>query len=233
MTDARVVFLGPSLASVEAARRLDARYLPPIRRGDLPGVVAEGVREIGIVDGEFGQSLAVSVMEIRAALSAGARIFGAASMGALRAVECRSLGMIGVGWIFDRYADGSLTSDDEVALVFNPQDLRAITMPLVTIRWSLQLAVEEGVLAPSAAPALLDAARNIGFKMRDADELLHAVAESACKEDMRSLLAFMHRHPLRTDRKRLDALLLLEAMNQGAGGHAEPACETCVAVACR
>jgi hypothetical protein len=221
-----VVFLGPSLASVEAATRLDARYLPPIRRGDLPRVVAEGIREIGIVDGEFGQSLAVSVMEIRAALSAGARIFGAASMGALRAVECRSLGMIGIGWIFDKYADGSLTSDDEVALVFNPQDLRAITIPLVTIRWSLQLAVEEGVLAPSAAPALLDAARNIGFKMRDADELLRAVSESACKEAMRSLLAFMQRHPLRTDRKRLDALLLLKAMNQGARGHAECGCET-------
>ena len=226
MTDTRVVFLGPSLASVEAATRLDARYLPQICRGDLPRVVAEGIREIGIVDGEFGQSLAVSVMEIRAALSAGARIFGAASMGALRAVECRSLGMIGIGWIFDKYADGSLTSDDEVALVFNPQDLRAITIPLVTIRWSLQLAVEEGVLAPSAASALLDAARNIGFKMRDADELLHAVSESACKQAMRSLLEFMHRHPLRTDRKRLDALLLLEAMNQGAGGHAERGCET-------
>ena len=214
MTDTRVVFLGPSLASAEAASRLAASYLPPIRRGDLPRVVADGIREIGIVDGEFGQSLAVSVMEIRAALSAGARIFGAASMGALRAVECRSLGMIGIGWIFDKYAAGSLTSDDEVALLFNPHDLRPMTIPLVNIRWSLQLAVEEGLLAPAAVPVLLDAARSIGFKMRDADGLLQAVSGAAGEQPMQRLVDFMHRHPLRTDRKRLDALMLLDAMKQ-------------------
>jgi hypothetical protein len=226
MPDTRVVFLGPSLAPQEAATRLDARYLPPIRRGDLPRALAEGVREFGIVDGEFGQSLAVSVMEIRAALSAGAKIFGAASMGALRAAECRSLGMIGIGWIFEKYVDGSLTSDDEVALVFNPRDLRAITIPLVTLRWSLQLAVTQGVLQPSAIPVLIDAARSIGFKDRDADALLHAVSESPCEPDMKSLLEFMQRHPLDTDRKRLDALLLLEAMNQRAGGRIERGCDT-------
>jgi hypothetical protein len=99
-----------------------------------------------------------------------------------------------------------------------------MTIPLVTIRWSLQLAVEEGVLAASAAPALLDVARTVGFKMRDADALL-AVSTSACREGMSSLLAFMQCHPLRTDRKRLDALLLLKAMSQGAGGRAERGCD--------
>src|SRR4051794_37848995 len=117
---ARVVFLGSSLDPKEAAARLEACYLPPIRRGDLPRVIAEGTRSIGIIDGEFGQSLAVSVMEICAGLRQGIRIWGAASMGALRAAECQSVGMVGVGWIFQQYADGHMRNDDEVALLFDP-----------------------------------------------------------------------------------------------------------------
>src|SRR5215203_3507429 len=113
-----VVFLGPSLDFTEAETHLKALYLPPIRRGDLPKVIAEGARTIGIIDGEFGQSLAVSVMEIRAGLEQGIHVWGAASMGALRAAECQSLGMSGVGWIFQGYVDGSLRADDEVALLF-------------------------------------------------------------------------------------------------------------------
>jgi len=221
MSETRVVFLGPSLSPQEAATHLDARYLPPIRRGDLPRAVAEGARELGIVDGEFGQSLAVSVMEIRAAISAGAKVFGAASMGALRAAECRSMGMIGIGWIFEKYVDGSLTSDDEVALLFSSHHLRAITIPLVTIRWSVEMAIAEGVCATSDGRALIDVARTIGFKERDADELLRTASESSCEPAMRCLLEFMQRHPLRTDRKRLDALLLLDAMNQSTGVRSE------------
>jgi len=214
VANTRVVFLGPSLACDEAATRLNARYLPPIRRGDLPGVVAEGAREIGIVDGEFGQSLAVSVMEIRAAIGEGARVFGAASMGALRAAECQSLGMLGVGWIFDNYAAGLLRSDDEVALLFDPRDLRAITIPLVNIRWALHLAVEEGVLSASSAVHLLYVARAVRFKVRDQEQLLKAVSDSTWQSQMRTLLEFMQTNPSRTDRKRLDALMLLELMQQ-------------------
>src|SRR4030095_12095643 len=103
-TDGRtVVFLGPSLESDEALGHLPAHYLAPIRRGDLPAVIANGARSVGIVDGEFGQSLAVSVMEVCAALRQGVRIWGAASMGALRAAECRSMGMTGGGSIFPKY----------------------------------------------------------------------------------------------------------------------------------
>ena len=42
---------------------------------------------VGIIDGVFDQALSVSVFEIRAALKRGVIIWGAASMGALRAVE--------------------------------------------------------------------------------------------------------------------------------------------------
>lgn len=207
-----VVFLGPSLNSSEAATYFAAEYLPPIRRGDLPRVIADGAQAIGIVDGEFGQSLAVSVMEICAGLKRGVRIWGAASMGALRAAECQSAGMVGVGWIFQNYADGFLQAYDEVALLFDPQTYRATTIPLVNIRWALQTAVSSGVLLESAGPLLLNSARSIRYTERTFAALLNVAARSELSSEMRAFVDFMKANPLRIDRKRLDALMLLDAM---------------------
>jgi TfuA protein len=210
-----VVFLGPSLNSSEAATYLAAEYLPPIRRGDLPRVIADGAQAIGIVDGEFGQSLAVSVMEICAGLKRGVKIWGAASMGALRAAECQSAGMVGVGWIFQHYVEGFLRADDEVALLFDPRNYRATTIPLVNIRWALQTAVSLGVLSDSAGPSVLNLARSIRYTERTFAALLDVAARSEFSSEMRAFVDFMKENPLQTDRKRLDALLLLDAM-QGA-----------------
>jgi hypothetical protein len=207
-----VVFLGPSLEWREAMERLQARYLPPVRRGDLPRAIADGARAIGMIDGEFGQSLAVSVMEIRAALQGGVKIWGGASMGALRAVECQAVGMRGVGWIFKKFADGSLRADDEVALLFDARDYRPLTIPLVNVRWAIQNAIEAGVLPPAAEEELVRVVRKVGFKSRTYDRLLSAGADSQVGTEMEVLVAYMKRSPLRTDRKRLDALMVLDAM---------------------
>ena len=118
-----VVFLGPTLAREDAERILDADYLPPICRGDL-AKLPEHVRYVGIVDGEFYQSLSVSPKEVLKLLRRGVTVFGSSSMGALRAAETWKLGMIGVGKIFAMYRDGILDADDEVAL-----DLRTRNLP--------------------------------------------------------------------------------------------------------
>jgi len=208
-----VVFLGPSLNSSEAATYLEAEYLPPIRRGDLPRVIADGAQAIGIVDGEFGQSLAVSVMEICAGLKRGVKIWGAASMGALRAAECQSAGMVGVGWIFQNYVSGYLRADDEVALLFDPRNYRATTIALVNIRWALQTAVSMGVLSESAVPLVLNSARSIRYTERTFAALLSAAARSEFSSEMRAFVEYMKENPLQLDRKRLDALLLVDAMH--------------------
>jgi TfuA protein len=214
----RVVFLGPSLNHSEAATHFAAEYLPPIRRGDLPRVIADGARVIGIIDGEFGQSLAVSVMEICAGLKHGLKIWGAASMGALRAAECQSAGMVGVGWVFQNYVDGFLRADDEVALLFDPRNYRAMTIPLVNIRWALESAVPAGVISEAAGPLLLNSARSIRYNERTFAALLNAAADSEFISEMRAFVEFMKENPLQTDRKRLDALLLLDAMQSATQG---------------
>ncbi len=94
-----VVFLGPSLDVTTAETILPgATFLPPICQGQLLSAVDRhqpGV--VGIVDGEFGQSLSVWHKEILHVLGRGVRVFGASSMGALRAAECDVYGMEGVG----------------------------------------------------------------------------------------------------------------------------------------
>ena len=56
-----VVFLGPSLPISRAQAVLpEATYLPPIRRGDLIAALHDRPAIVGIIDGQFLQSLAVS-----------------------------------------------------------------------------------------------------------------------------------------------------------------------------
>jgi hypothetical protein len=204
------IFLGPSLDRAAAAKYFAATYFPPIRRGDLRRAVEGGARTVGIIDGEFGQSLAVSVLEIRAALDQGVKVLGASSMGALRAAECDVLGMKGVGWIYERYKDGTLMADDEVALLFDPQSGRAMSLPLVNVRWSIELAgIENG-------PSLLEIARAIPFSQRTTQALITGARGTPFEVAIHSLVQFMDKEPFRCDRKRLDALQLLECLSLSA-----------------
>ena len=141
-----VVFLGPSLDRLAAAALLPADYRPPAARGDLSRAVREGARVIGLIDGVFFQESSVGHREILAALSAGVRVVGASSMGALRAAELHTLGMEGVGEVYRMYRDGILVSDDEVALAFDPETCIALSEPLENIRATLARAEEERML---------------------------------------------------------------------------------------
>jgi hypothetical protein len=80
-----IVFVGPSISREEAERHLGADFRPPCRRGDLEQMRRGCI--VGIIDGVFHQDLAVSPREILQAVDRGVHVFGAASMGALRAAE--------------------------------------------------------------------------------------------------------------------------------------------------
>ena len=104
-----VVFLGPSLSADEARRTLRARYLSPVRCGDVLRVRRLKPRAIAIVDGLFESVASVWHKEILLALEDGIAVYGATSMGALRAAELEPFGMIGIGTIFEAYRDGVYT----------------------------------------------------------------------------------------------------------------------------
>src|ERR1039458_8350733 len=131
-----VVFTGPSLHPRDAAALLDATFLPPIKRGDLDPLLVSKPAAIGIIDGEFYQSLAVAPKEVLAQLEIGVAVYGAASMGALRAVELHRYGMIGVGSVFRLFRRGVLDADDELALTYSKETWRPLSEPLVDNRYA-------------------------------------------------------------------------------------------------
>jgi hypothetical protein len=176
-----IVYLGPSLDRSSARRLLPADYRPPVRRGDLP---ASHEGTIVIVDGEFGQSLSVSPNEILRLLDGGTRVIGAGSMGALRAAELQPFGMEGCGWVFDAYASGRIIADDEVAVMFSPHDLAALTVPLVNVRsW-----LETSDLDARAAQRLLRVARAIFYADRSPERLFAAWEAAVGAPELRRLL---------------------------------------------
>ncbi|WP_411196226.1 TfuA-like protein, partial [Rhizobium sp.] len=116
----KVIFAGPSLPDAESLAGEAIRVLPPAMQGDVLAQLERGANVIGLIDGGFEYAAPVRHKEILHALSLGVAVFGAASMGALRAAECHPFGMIGIGRIFEDYRTGRLVDDAAVALMHAP-----------------------------------------------------------------------------------------------------------------
>lgn len=149
MAENVAVFVGPSLDPDRAAELLpSATLFPPVRLGDVCVAVLDGFDVIVIIDGFFEQVPTVWHKEILWALSRGCSVYGASSMGALRAAELAAFGMCGVGTIFERFGDGTYNDDDEVTIVHADDDelgYRALSVAMATIREALEQATLDGL----------------------------------------------------------------------------------------
>ncbi len=163
-----VVFLGPSLPVAEAKTLLAADYRPPARQGDVFRAIDARVKVLVLIDGLFESVPSVWHHELRAAMASGIVVFGAASMGALRAAELREYGMRGVGRIYRRYVSGDLVDDDAVALLHGPQEyqFRGLTVPWVNVEATLQLARSKGMLSTAAARQMRVVAQALHYQER-------------------------------------------------------------------
>jgi len=170
-----IVFLGPSLERSAAEKILSAEYRPPAKRGDLLAAVHDGALIIGLIDGVFHQESAVAHREILTAIKKGVRVVGASSMGALRAAEMDTLGMVGIGEIYRMYKSGELESDDEVALVFDPSSGLALSEPLINIRFTLKRALKEEIIDTTVHDTLLASARSLFYPKRTYRSIVSAV----------------------------------------------------------
>lgn len=208
--DEIVVFLGPSLPPQEAVRLLPATYLPPAEQGDIAGVVTDlKPRVIALIDGVFLSRPAVWHKEILYALSRGIHVFGASSMGALRASELAEFGMKGVGSIFERFASGEFLDDDEVALVHEGADheFRPLTEPMVNIRATLDAAVQAQVITSAEQTALIQLAKDVYFAQRTRAAFFRAARDQGLLPPSSTLPSFFESNYV--DAKRQDALALL------------------------
>lgn len=175
MTD--FVFLGPSLTRDRASELLDAVYLPPVAMGDLYLLVETRARpgdRIAIIDGMFENVPAVWHKEILYALSSGMHIFGASSMGALRAAETAPYGMVGVGEVYAAYQNGLIEDDDEVAVAHATSEhgYRPLSDAMVNIRFAVERLVAQGIIESSDGAALIRFAKAQHYSERNWGDVL-------------------------------------------------------------
>lgn len=208
-----VLFVGPSLDPGVAAAVFPGEVLPPIKRGDIDALIAQSRPPdiIGIVDGAFLQTMAISPKEVLRALDRRIRVYGSSSMGALRAVECMPFGMIGIGRVFELYASGEIDADDEVAITFDGDTGRALCEPMVNLRISLRAAAEAGIVSEATAERVTSIAQASHFPARSHARLLHAAREEINAVDHAALVAWFAGSDA-PNQKRADALELIAAV---------------------
>lgn len=212
-----IVFIGPSMPA-GAALPEGVETRPPAKTGDLYRACAEDVALIALVDGRFGDCRAVLHDEILHALDRGIHVWGAASLGALRAVECLPFGMRGIGRIFELYRDGAIEDDHEVALVHGPAALGSppVSVPLVNVRLTLADGVAAGTIGAGDAAAILEAAAGIHY----ADLTWAGLAARLDDRRARCLDAVLAGGT--RDHKREDAALLLREIGAAAAAGLGP-----------
>ncbi|MEO7042206.1 MAG: TfuA-like protein [Gemmatimonadaceae bacterium] len=184
MTKSRsVVFVGPTYAPVAASRlieRVGFEWLPPAERGDIDRIASGPAGIIVLVDGKFGQSLAVGHAELRRALTRGWTVCGLSSMGAIRAFEMRAFGMKGFGRVYEHFLIADDFPDDEVAQLheggppYTPH-----SEPLVHLRYCLSAMETDGDISAEAAQAIVDELRRMWFAKRTLDAFIGLVRTRA------------------------------------------------------
>jgi hypothetical protein len=141
-------------------------------------------------------------------LDAGKTVIGAASMGALRASELDRYGMIGVGWIYERFKREPVRRDDDVAMTFSPIDGRAMTVPMVNVEYWLEWLDRRRRLAVGERSRASRAARRIFFAERTTEALGAALARAIGAERLETLLG--HTCGVIPNIKEMDAIAALQ-----------------------
>ena len=210
-----IVYTGLSLPFDEAKEILDSTdeveviYKRPIQRGDLGQAIKEHPDIIAIIDGVFHQSSAVGHKEILNAMKSGVKVYGASSMGALRASELDTLGMTGVGYVYTQYATGEVDSDDDVAVMLDGETLEALSVPLINMKYVFTNAVDESIITEDEKDELLKITKKTFYPKRNYSQTL---SESDLDDDKKAeLIDFIRTSP---DIKKEDAKDLLKIIKK-------------------
>jgi len=215
-----ICFIGMTVGESEASSVCDARYLGPVCAGDIPAAISEfRPQVIGIVDGLFHLTAAVLHKDILYALSRGIIVYGAASIGALRAAELHRYGMIGVGQIYQRFVSGEWDGDDEVAVPCVYLKGRGWSvMPgfdaLANIRATMDEAVRLDIVSSNVATSVIARAKKMCFIDRSWDHILNPESFPETALDIARLRRTVPE--FRVDLKKMDALAMLRKMRDWA-----------------
>ncbi|WP_208247569.1 TfuA-like protein [Rhizobium sp. T1473] len=208
----KVIFAGPSFGAdirTLGAKNPSIHFRGPAARGDILQAVQDGAHAIGIVDGYFGEVPSVWHKEILYALQHNVVVVGGASMGALRAAECAAFGMVGLGSIYEDYAQGRLIDDEAVALVHAPEELGwlPLSIPWVDFQPTIDDLYRTGAVSLAEHKMLLLAGRFLHFSERTYPKVIEGCAFS---EDGRAKEILRIVRSRKIERKRQDAELVLQ-----------------------
>jgi hypothetical protein len=210
-----IVFSGPSLPPSAIADMPGLEWRPPLRQGDLYRAVLGGPTALGVIDGVFETTPTVWHDEILFALDRGIAVYGAASIGALRAAELHVYGMKGVGRIFEWFRDGILEDDDEIAVLHGPPELDflPLTEPMVNVRATVAEAIQCSVIDAATGASIVMSAKSIFYKKRTWDRIFEQAIEAGLSHE--ELSRARGKLPLHNvDLKRLDARALVQTILQ-------------------
>jgi hypothetical protein len=205
-----VVFAGPTIASDTVRGELTADVRGPAARGDVARAALDRPDAILVIDGYFDRVPSVWHKEILWAMSQGIHVFGAASMGALRAAELAEFGMVGVGEVYQAFVGGDLEDDDEVAVAHGDaaSGYRRMSDAMVNIRWTLRAAERDGVIGTNARVRLEGLAKAMPYDQRDLRLVLGSCARDVLPAPkVAALQAWLQEGTV--DQKHIDAVALL------------------------
>lgn len=208
-----VIFAGPSFPPSKRPTIAGLEWRPPLRRGDLYLAALDRPSFIGVVDGYFETVPTVWHKEILWAMAHGVHVYGAASIGALRAAELADFGMIGIGLVYREFRSGGLTDDDEVAVLHGPAELDyvPVTEAMVNVRSTVDCALGSGIVEPNVAAVLVSTAKSLFYKDRTYDLILKLAAERGLSSGkLRRFADWLSRGKI--DQKRIDAQEMLSAI---------------------
>jgi hypothetical protein len=219
-----IIFAGPSLPpKLRPAADPSLEWRPPVRQGELYRAALAGPAIIGVVDGYFEVVPTVWHKEILWAMAAGIHVYGAASLGALRAAELDTFGMKGIGRVYQAFRDGLIEDDDEVAVLHGPEELGypPVTEAMVNIRATLAEAARSGIIAASLAASLTNTAKALFYKERSYQAVMQSAAAAGLPEAaLRDFADWLPDGQI--DQKRLDAETMLEAIRSHLAAGASP-----------
>jgi len=210
-----IIFAGPSLPPSSAPANAELEWRPPVCQGDLYQAALSRPVFIGLIDGYFELVPTVWHKEILWAMAQGIHVYGAGSIGALRAAELADFGMKGIGHIFQQFHSAALLDDDEVAVLHGPAEVNyvQITEAMVNVRATIDQAIKLGIIESALAASLVWIAKRVFYKERTYDVILKTAIELGI--DYESLRAFANWLPNgKIDQKRLDAIEMVQTIIQ-------------------
>jgi len=209
-----VIHVGPTLQAAEVRRTAPGAEIQPPVEGGLLGRTRPGAGDvIVVIDGYYRDRPAVRHKEIMYLIDQGVTVIGAASMGALRAAELDTHGMIGIGEVYRMYKAGEICGDDEVAIMHRTAEYgyRADSIALVNLRFGVQRALADGIVSETAAAAVVAAAKELPFDERTWPRVTAAARGRLFAAEMTEIPALARYCGQRAcDLKARDALLAIE-----------------------